>query len=99
MVLNETINETIKGINGLTFNEVTAITTNGIMIADWIFIWLLLFFIYNVFGALTSTKGKGEDRKLISTLNFWQIAIIFFLILPGVIVFMVIIPIWLIPFS
>lgn len=96
-MLNQTLNQTIEGLNGITFDSWTAITTSVPFIITIIAIVFIPFILYILIGSMTharTTSGKKLDSVMIQNPNFW-IPVIIWTIFQSALHVLIIYPFWL----
>jgi hypothetical protein len=101
-VVNQTVNNTIGGLGGITFEKASEITSSLPMVIAFGLVWFLPLLIYFLWGACASARtsdGRKLSSKVISNANFWIGAVIFGLIQLALFLVVVIFPVWLIPFQ
>ena len=94
-VLNQTI---IEGTNKLTFENVTSITTNPLMLIAIISVWLAPLILYLIIGCFAkgrSSSGRETSKPMIAYGNFWYSFALWFFLQSALFLVMIIFPLWL----
>ena len=90
------INETIQ--NTLTYESVTQITNQPEFILSIVAVWLLPLIIYFIVGAFARARsgdGRVLSKRMIEYPNFWYSFFIWFFLQAGLILTLIIFPLWI----
>ena len=88
----------MKALQGLTYELVTNVTQNTVILVAIILSWIIPIILLLVIGATRKARtvgGKYVGKAMIETPNFWIVFLIWFLLYPALLSILVIFPIWL----
>ena len=82
----------------LSFDQVTAITTDPLFLGAIIAVWLLPLILYIIVGSVAKAKspsGQALSKPMIAYPNFWYGFFIFLFFQAGLFLILIIFPLWL----
>jgi hypothetical protein len=92
------INETISNLTtqkALDFNSWTAVTQNNIFLLCILGVWLLPLIIAIILASCIGGGTGASKKKMINFGNFWLLWFLWFFLQAGLILILIIFPIWL----
>lgn len=97
-MINETINNTIQESSKLSFDKVTAVTTDPTFIILWIILVFLPAIIYIIIACFTkarSTSGQSLSSPMIYSPNTWIAPAVWIFFQSAFLLTFIIFPLWL----
>ena len=82
----------------LSYTDITAITHHPTFLLSLLVVWLLPLIIYVVVGLVAKGKspsGQSYSKSMIQYPNFWYSCVIWFFIQSGLILLLIVFPLWL----
>lgn len=93
--MEEILNQTIEQTTRITFEDWTKITLDPKFIVAMLIIWLVPIIFYIIIGACVKGGGKYYSKRMIEYPNFFYAPLIWFFVQGGLILILVMFPVWL----